>query len=184
MTYVLHDWFPAPQAMIPFSNGLSNSMMPNGWQSRIQCRYNTPERKVYGANMGPTLDQQEPGGPHVGPMNLAIWDSSLYCTILHTALEWLMQSINQGLNSQKTLHSSPVRVSYGPGLWGVYCENFKENLLFCNSITLYCVNQWWDSSLKHLCISGLRRKNSVHSWHFCPRQNDKNFADNIWIFLE
>ena len=70
MTYVLHDWFPAPQAMIPFSNGLSNSMMPNGWQSRIQCRYNTPDRKVYGANMGPTLDQQEPGGPHVGPWTL------------------------------------------------------------------------------------------------------------------
>ena len=32
-----------------------------------------PNNKVYGANMGPTWDQQDPGGPHVGPMNLAIW---------------------------------------------------------------------------------------------------------------
>ena len=29
---------------------------------------------VHGANMGPTWGQQDPGGPHVGPMNLAIWD--------------------------------------------------------------------------------------------------------------
>ena len=24
--------------------------------------------------MGPTWDRQDPGGPHVGPMNLAIWE--------------------------------------------------------------------------------------------------------------
>ena len=32
-----------------------------------------PESKVYGANMGPTWGRQDPGGSHVGPMNLAIW---------------------------------------------------------------------------------------------------------------
>ena len=32
-----------------------------------------PDSKVHGAHMGPTWDQQDPGGPHVGPMNLAIW---------------------------------------------------------------------------------------------------------------
>ena len=26
------------------------------------------------ANMGPIWGQQDPGGPHIGPMNLAIWD--------------------------------------------------------------------------------------------------------------
>ena len=25
--------------------------------------------------MGPIWDRQDPGGPHVGPMNLAIWDA-------------------------------------------------------------------------------------------------------------
>ena len=29
--------------------------------------------KVRGANMGPIWGQQDPGGPHVGPMNFAIW---------------------------------------------------------------------------------------------------------------
>ena len=34
----------------------------------------SPDNKVHGANMGPIWGQQDPGGPHVGPMNLAIWE--------------------------------------------------------------------------------------------------------------
>ena len=33
----------------------------------------TPDSKVHGANMGPIWGRQAPGGPHVGPMNFAIW---------------------------------------------------------------------------------------------------------------
>ena len=32
-----------------------------------------PDSKVHGASMGPIWGRQDPGGPHVGPMNLAIW---------------------------------------------------------------------------------------------------------------
>ena len=35
--------------------------------------YIYPDSKVHGANMGPTWGRQDPGGPHVGPMNFAIW---------------------------------------------------------------------------------------------------------------
>ena len=38
-----------------------------------------PDSKVHGANMGPTWGWQDPGGPHVGHMNLVIWDN-LYPT--------------------------------------------------------------------------------------------------------
>ena len=31
------------------------------------------DSKVHGANMGPIWGRQDPGGPHVGPMNFAIW---------------------------------------------------------------------------------------------------------------
>ena len=31
------------------------------------------DSKVHGAYMGPTWGRQDPGGPHVGPMILAIW---------------------------------------------------------------------------------------------------------------
>ena len=32
-----------------------------------------PDSKVHGANMGLIWGQQDPGGPHVGPINIAIW---------------------------------------------------------------------------------------------------------------
>ena len=33
----------------------------------------SPDSKVHGANMGRICGRQDPGGPHVGPMNFAIW---------------------------------------------------------------------------------------------------------------
>ena len=38
---------------------------------------NRPDSKVHGANIGPIWGQQDPGGPHVGPMNFAIWAAVL-----------------------------------------------------------------------------------------------------------
>ena len=32
--------------------------------------YIVPDNEVYGANMGPTWGRQDPGGSHVGPLNL------------------------------------------------------------------------------------------------------------------
>ena len=36
-----------------------------------------PDGKVHGDNVGPTCGRQDPGGPHVGPMNFAIWVGTL-----------------------------------------------------------------------------------------------------------
>ena len=36
--------------------------------------YPIPDNKVHGANMGPIWGRQDPGGPHVRPMNFDIWD--------------------------------------------------------------------------------------------------------------
>ena len=33
-----------------------------------------PDNKVHGANMGPIWARQDPGGPHVGPTDLVIWE--------------------------------------------------------------------------------------------------------------
>ena len=35
----------------------------------------TPNSKVHGANMGPTWGRQDPGGPQVGHVDPAVWDS-------------------------------------------------------------------------------------------------------------
>ena len=40
-----------------------------------------PDSKVHGANMGPTWVLSDPDGPHVGPMNLAIRDIIIWCSI-------------------------------------------------------------------------------------------------------
>ena len=39
-----------------------------------------PDSKVHGTNVGPIWGRQDPGGLHVGPMNLAIWVD--YLTLL------------------------------------------------------------------------------------------------------
>ena len=35
--------------------------------------YEYPDNKIHGTNMGPTWGRQDPGGPHFGHINLAIW---------------------------------------------------------------------------------------------------------------
>ena len=45
-----------------------------------------PDSKVYGANMGPTWGPQDPRGPYIGPMDLAIWHT--YWTNQGGALHW------------------------------------------------------------------------------------------------
>ena len=41
----------------------------------VQSPHDTiPDSKVHGANMGPIWGRQDPGGPHVGPMNFGKWN--------------------------------------------------------------------------------------------------------------
>ena len=49
-------------------------MVYHEWASSTKMHY-IPDSKVHGANMGPTWVLSSPGGPHVGPMNLAISDT-------------------------------------------------------------------------------------------------------------
>ena len=51
--------------------------MKKMWDSDLIIRGKkvSPDSKVHEANMGPIWGQQDPGGPHVGHMNLAIWVS-------------------------------------------------------------------------------------------------------------
>ena len=55
------------------------------FQHRHEDRY--PDNKVHGANMGPIWGRQDLGGPHVGPMNFAIW----VCMYMERkcVLEWI-----------------------------------------------------------------------------------------------
>ena len=50
-------------------------------KQRLSC----PDSKSHGANMGPIWGRQDPGGPHVCPMNFAI------CVALRWPLFWVFQ---------------------------------------------------------------------------------------------
>ena len=68
--------------------------------------------------------------------------------IFHTPLHWLSQNINNTLDSQETLHSSP---------WSVCCEDFGGNWPRYNCTALYIdglVQEWRNSSALSLsCIN-------------------------------
>ena len=53
-----------------------------------------PDSKVHGARMGSIWGPQDPGGPHVGPMNYVIWVSlKIYwwlCCALFLAIHSLL----------------------------------------------------------------------------------------------
>ena len=42
-----------------------------------------PDSEVHGANMGPIWGRQDPGGPHVGPINFVIWVIINLCIKIH-----------------------------------------------------------------------------------------------------
>ena len=48
-----------------------------GMGSKVKTFHIVPDSKVHGANMGPIWGRKEPGGPHVGPINFAIWVRSI-----------------------------------------------------------------------------------------------------------
>ena len=41
---------------------------------KVCIAHNNPDGKVHGANLELIWGRQDPGGPHVGPMNFAIWE--------------------------------------------------------------------------------------------------------------
>ena len=41
------------------------------------------ESKIHEANMGPIWGRHDPGGPHVGPVNLAVWVSTVVVAVLY-----------------------------------------------------------------------------------------------------
>ena len=63
-----------------------------------------------GANTGPIWGRQDPGGPHVGPMNLAVWDR--YNTS-NDSLK-IQYDINQGTYIIQSIIAYNVRPLYPP----------------------------------------------------------------------
>ena len=89
MSHYIPDWTSYIIAY-PWTNAEPKSL---AWFSDIDyptLSVSNPDSKVHVANMGPTWGRQDPGGPHVGHVNLAIWEGlDFYHTfqIIHHAFE-------------------------------------------------------------------------------------------------
>ena len=75
-------WYPMP-SMLQTVRYIEYLNYKNSYQFHNANTINTHDSKDQGANMGPPLGGQDPGGPHFGPMNLAIWD------VLYIMFKWL-----------------------------------------------------------------------------------------------
>ena len=69
-----------------------------------------PDSKVHGANTGPIWGRQDPGGPHVGPVNFAIWEAS----------HFIMSST--GIEISHNLKNSTMRMQYFKISWPIIIE--------------------------------------------------------------
>ena len=71
-----------------------------------------PDSKAQGANMGPIWCRQDPGAPHVGPMNFAFWVfSKIVKQSAGMMLRWFIKT---------SLHEHTFRVT-GPLWWEPIC---------------------------------------------------------------
>ena len=89
----------------------------------IGCKANIPDSKVHRANMGPIWGRQDPDGPSVGPMNLAIWAaaclSAWYCWWIW--LQWLFFCLSAALvciGSNANIPDSKVHGGNMGPIWG------------------------------------------------------------------
>ena len=94
-----HKW-PVTRKMFPFDDVIMYCHPHLLWVGGLFLGYGHlyPDSKVHGANMGPTWGRQDPGRPHVGPMNFAIWVAMrmgpLILLIGATSGDWIVPSLD------------------------------------------------------------------------------------------
>ena len=65
---------------------------------------NYPKSKVHGANMGPIWGWQDTGGPHVGPINFAIWVIQKQGHLTQITTQWTSFHIQKPLAGDLRCH--------------------------------------------------------------------------------
>ena len=94
-----------------------------------------PDSKVQGANMGPIWGRQDPGGPHVGPMNFVIWVVNFHSPMMLRYTQTKMWSFCRNLDMMK-----------------LKC-NFDEIAITGWIFNIFLYNQWLKSHQNDICVS-------------------------------
>ena len=124
-------------------------------QDKLFCtmshQRNNPHSKVHGANMGPTWVLSAPDGPHVGPMNLAIWQgfSWIFAILPHCYnCLWPVQNM---LMLTRKLYQCPNKSTNSPP-YGICL------FLYCIAPTCICPHQ--GHGIRFLIVS--QHKETLH----------------------
>ena len=148
-----------------------------------------PYSKVHGANMGPTWDRQDPGGPRVGHMNLAIW--------VHVYVVFTYMGINTDMHAMLYMNpcSDITVVQHLVGTMNVLCEISQLNpikygdTVDLNStwIWIFCMCDLHSAlQLPTLCIPSQQRNISAlgHTVHVSMCANNNQSSWWIRVALE
>ena len=100
---LFHTWICFDQAQI------HHNRLNTNWD-------NFPDSKVHGATMGPTWGWQDPGGPHVGQVNLAIYVLlwKMNCDQLNSDNFFIISQYLEGIGTVSSLKKMTI-LSWG---WG------------------------------------------------------------------
>ena len=104
-----------------------------------------PDNKVHGANMGPTWGRQDPGGPHVDPMNPAVW--ALLPIISHDNADQLNRTcvFHEGEFQSTTSWQYKDITKKVKNIYVSFPNNLPHHTLVSISISkkpLQCINAW------------------------------------------
>ena len=86
-----------------------------------------PDSKIRGANMGPIWGRQDPGGPHVGPMNFVLWDAMGHYSLFYSSGYSRVALVTGGENRHVSL-SFDVCYHQCKNCTRYYHENVHKNL--------------------------------------------------------
>ena len=100
----------------------ADDLADNRDNSGMPAAGTAPDNKVHGAYMGPIWGRQDPGGPHVGPMNFAIWgahDNARYnlFEVSWTRFPWISDVIHNGRRDPARSRGVSRRTAVTTELW-------------------------------------------------------------------
>ena len=131
-----------------------------------------PDGKVHGANMRPIWGQQDPGGHHVGPVNFAIWETTIWeehpsiipytGPVMRTSHDFFAIILNKLGNKQLSL---PVilwdimlmwhHYRYAPMIYVMFTDRkswyWKKTILNYTVLSQYCFAKFNESKIGENC---------------------------------
>ena len=129
--------------------------------------------KVYGANTGPIWGRQDPGGPHVGPMNFAIWVaiSMHYSKVRNIDMAWELYTWENGSAPDCIRSESYIYIHICVCVCVCVCHILRH---ICKSCEFH-----WYFILSHILFGFMKKY--IDSWHGCHCCfNQTHCCDTAW----